>query len=72
MVGIVRKLENVQELYNKVCDEKGKLYPVECDLGEPKEIIATFKWIDDNIGPISILVNNAALLIPSTLTGNLI
>lgn len=59
----------MQEVYGRVNGEKGSFYPVECDLGDTSEIEATFKWIEDTFGPISILVNNAALLIPSTLTG---
>lgn len=68
-MGIARKLENAQELSESLEGEAGLFYPVECDLTDKNSIEEAFLWIEKNLGAISILINNAALLIPSTLTG---
>lgn len=69
VVGIARRVENIEELREQLSDEKGILYPVKCDLSNKDNILETFLWIDETLGPISILVNNAAMWNNSTLIG---
>lgn len=38
---------------------KGKFYAVQCDVTNAKEVEKAFKWIDDNLGKIQLLINNA-------------
>lgn len=59
----------MKELAEKLSQEKGILYPVECDLSNLEGILDTFQKILEEFGPISLLINNAAVLIPSSITG---
>ncbi|KAL3271511.1 hypothetical protein HHI36_021991 [Cryptolaemus montrouzieri] len=46
----------------------GKLYGIKCDITKEEDIIKSFKWITDNMGPVHILINNAGLIRPTNLT----
>lgn len=59
----------MKELAERLSDEKGVLYPMKCDLSEAENILETFQKILEDFGPISVLINNAAVLIPSNITG---
>lgn len=61
MVGIARRKDRVEELAAKLKDDKGKLYAVRADLMKKEDILEAFDWIGKNVGPISILINNAGL-----------
>lgn len=52
----------------KLLDQPGRLYPLKCDVRREDDIIKSFKWINDNIGPISILINNAGIMKSANLT----
>lgn len=67
MVGLARNVEKIEQI-SKTLDGPGRLYAVKCDITNEDEIKATFKWITEDIGPVHILVNNAGLTVPSTLT----
>lgn len=47
---------------NKLGDKPGKLYAYKTDITIENEIIEAIEWTVENIGPISILVNNAGIL----------
>lgn len=59
----------MKEFAEKLSDEKGVLNPIECDLSNPEAILETFQKILVDFGPISILINNAGVLLPSNITG---
>lgn len=59
----------MKELAEKLSEEKGVLHPIECDLNNLEQTLETFQKILEDFGPISILVNNAAVLIPSNIRG---
>lgn len=44
------------------------MYPLKCDVRREDDIIKSFKWINENIGPICILVNNAGIMKSANLT----
>lgn len=69
MVGLSRSLDKMEELAEKLSEEKGVLHPIQCDLGDLEGVIEIFQKILEDFGPISILINNAAVLIPSNITG---
>lgn len=68
VVGVARSKEKLDELAKRLTNKKGKLYSIKVDMMQEKEILEAFKWTTDNLGPISILINNAAVLIPKLLT----
>jgi NADP+-dependent farnesol dehydrogenase len=45
------------------------LYAVKCDISNESEVLAAFKWVKDNLGGVDILINNAAFLSDTSLTG---
>ena len=42
----------------------GDAVGLSCDMGEPAQIAALFDWIEAELGPVSILVNNAGIAAP--------
>ncbi|CAH1184552.1 unnamed protein product [Phyllotreta striolata] len=61
VVGIARRKERVEELGSKLANEPGKLYAVRADLTKKEDILEAFEWIENNVGPVSILINNAGI-----------
>lgn len=61
VVGVARRKEKIEELANALKDKSGVLYAFKADITKEDEIFAAFKWINKNLGPVSILVNNAGL-----------
>lgn len=59
VVGFARRREKIDDLAKKLEGEKGKLYSCNVDMTIEEDIQKGFKWISDNIGPVSILINNA-------------
>lgn len=47
----------------------GQFYPLECDLTNENDILKAFKWIDDNLGGIHFLINNAGIIRKSSILG---
>lgn len=64
VVGIARRLQRLQDL-KKMMEEKnfsGRFFTVACDLTNETDILNAFKWIDDNIGGIHFMINNAGII----------
>lgn len=68
-MGLARRKEKIEELSEKLKTAKGKLYAVRADITVESSIIDAFKWTQDNVGPVSILINNAGISQPTTLIG---
>lgn len=47
----------------------GRFYPLQCDLTDENDILKAFKWIDENIGGIHFIINNAGIIRISTILG---
>ncbi|XP_060524571.1 farnesol dehydrogenase-like [Cylas formicarius] len=67
VAGLARRKERTEELSKKLSGEKGKLYALKCDVTKEEDILEAFKWVRENLGPVSILVNNAGLAQDTTL-----
>jgi NAD(P)-dependent dehydrogenase (short-subunit alcohol dehydrogenase family) len=52
---------NFQTLEKSLKSEKGKLYPLKCDVTKELEVREAFKWIKSNLGGVDILINNAGV-----------
>lgn len=59
----------MEELSKILEGKTGKLHAVKCDVSNKDDVIKTFKWIKDNLGPVSILINNAGLYKHGTIMG---
>ncbi|KAF5307622.1 hypothetical protein FQR65_LT06778 [Abscondita terminalis] len=61
VVGLARRKHEVDKLAQKLQNKKGKLYSIKTDVSQENEILEAFSWIVENVGPIHILINNAAI-----------
>lgn len=69
VVGLARRLDRLDALARSLRDRPGKLYAARCDVTSEREVVDTFAWIKDSIGPVSVLVNSAGVARPTTLVG---
>lgn len=58
---MARRKERIDQLSSELKDQPGKLYSFKTDLTKEEEILAAFKWTSDNVGPVSVLINNAGI-----------
>nr|QYV43143.1 FOLD1 [Colaphellus bowringi] len=61
VVGLARRVHRIKELAEKCKEKRGKLYAVKTDMTREEEILHAFEWTAKNVGPISILINNAGI-----------
>lgn len=59
VAGCARRMEKMQEL-QKECPP-GKFHPFQADLCNESEIKAFFKFVDDKLGRVDVLINNAGV-----------
>ncbi|XP_074034885.1 farnesol dehydrogenase isoform X2 [Leptinotarsa decemlineata] len=57
----------MKELEQQLHSSQGKFYPYECDMSIEADILSSFKYVTENIGPIHVLINNAGCISGSTL-----
>lgn len=67
MAGLARRQNKVEQLANQLQNQSGRLYAVKCDVSKEEDLLAAFKWINNNLGPIYVLVNNAGVGVVSSL-----
>ncbi|XP_049799441.1 dehydrogenase/reductase SDR family member 11-like [Schistocerca nitens] len=60
VVGLARRVDRVKALELK--DAPGKLYALQGDVSSEESILSAFKWIEDNLGGVDILINNAGVI----------
>ncbi|XP_058466519.1 farnesol dehydrogenase-like [Malaya genurostris] len=70
-VGLARRVDRVKALKAELPAEvASKLHTFQCDISKEEDILAAFKYVEDNFGGVDVLVNNAGtyenidLLIP--------
>lgn len=62
VVGLARRKEKLIELSASIEKlAKGEFYPYEADITKEKDVEEAFVWTNKNVGPVSILVNNAGI-----------
>ncbi|RZF36999.1 hypothetical protein LSTR_LSTR004687 [Laodelphax striatellus] len=61
VVGMARREDRLKQLEKRLENEKGKFYPRQTDVRIEDEILSDFEWIEQELGPVSVLVNNAGL-----------
>ncbi|XP_051862490.1 farnesol dehydrogenase-like isoform X1 [Drosophila albomicans] len=63
VVGLARRVERVKELQKLVpAERRDKLIPIQCDVGNEASVKAAFDAIEQQLGGIDILINNAGTL----------
>ncbi|XP_046754011.1 farnesol dehydrogenase-like [Diprion similis] len=61
VVGVARRVENVEKLGEKLKGAKGKLWAKKCDVTKEEEILEVVEWIKKTLGGIDVLINNAGM-----------
>lgn len=57
----------MEALAKKLEGKKGKFFAIKADLTQEQDILNAFKWVKQNLGPISVLINNAGRIELTTL-----
>lgn len=68
VAGLARRKEKIEELKKNLGANKGNLHAIKCDVGNENDILSAFKWITANLGPVHVLVNNAGIILSTTLS----
>ncbi|PSN43220.1 hypothetical protein C0J52_17257 [Blattella germanica] len=59
VVGMARRVENIEALSVSLQTAPGKLYPVKADITQENEVCSVFNWVKNNLGGVDVLVNSA-------------
>jgi len=71
VIAIARRLDRLQKLTASIKHEhKIDIYPMQCDIGKEEDILKIFKWADEKLGGVDVLINNAAVLYSESIIGN--
>ncbi|EDS43376.1 3-oxoacyl-[acyl-carrier-protein] reductase 1 [Culex quinquefasciatus] len=64
VVGLARRVERVEALRNGLKDQaiRKRLHAVKCDVSKEEDILRAFRWIEEKLGGVDVLVNNAGVL----------
>lgn len=57
----------MQQLSTELADQPGKLWAFKADLTKEQDILDGIKWTTENVGPVSVLINNAGIIQKTTL-----
>ena len=71
VAGLARKVDKLGEIQTKLKNEKGKFYPIQCDVRKEEEILKAFQKIEKELGGIDILINNAGVILNEPIIGKL-
>lgn len=61
VVGVARRRERLEALASSLSGLDGRLEVLQADLSSVDEVKRVFKWIDESLGGVTVLVNNAAI-----------
>jgi 3-oxoacyl-[acyl-carrier protein] reductase len=56
---LARSVTKMQQVIDEVGETKGTLLAIPCDISEPKDITNALRQVHDELGTVSVLVNNA-------------
>ncbi|KAJ3655658.1 hypothetical protein Zmor_014779 [Zophobas morio] len=61
VAGLARRSERVEKKAKELSGKKGKLHAIKTDITKEEDILNAFKWIEENLGHVHILINNAGV-----------
>ncbi|KAL1399292.1 hypothetical protein pipiens_008323 [Culex pipiens pipiens] len=69
VVGLARRVERVEALRDDLEDDetRKRLHAVKCDVSKEEDILEAFRWVEENLGGVDVLINNAGVLPETTL-----
>ncbi|KAJ8921538.1 hypothetical protein NQ315_003158 [Exocentrus adspersus] len=62
VAALARRKDRLEDMAKRASNQKGKIFPIQTDISSETDILNAFSWIKNNLGPIHILVNNAAVV----------
>lgn len=65
-IGFRQREERALEVVEKIRHAGGTAIAVQADIAEEEQVVAMFRQIDRELGPLNGLVNNAAILMPQS------
>ncbi|KAL6417943.1 hypothetical protein ACFW04_008588 [Cataglyphis niger] len=64
VIAIARRLGKLEELAASIKSEfNGKAYPMACDVRQEEEILKVFKWAEEELGGVDVMINNAGVIV---------
>lgn len=73
VIAIARRLEKLKELAASIKSEFNvQIYPIKCDVQQEEEILKVFKWAEEELGGVDVLINNAGVIVNKPITGKYI
>lgn len=61
VVGLARRKEKCEELSKALAGKRGEFVYVTADVSKEDDVLRAYEWIERNVGPVHILVNNAGV-----------
>src|SRR3954469_8630158 len=58
-----RRADRLAELADRLAGDGGPCLPVACDVTDRQSVVAAIATAEDRLGPLSILVNNAGVVV---------
>ncbi|XP_043664584.1 uncharacterized protein LOC122627514 [Vespula pensylvanica] len=68
VAGLARRTDKIEELASSLEGAPGKLHAIECDVTKEESTTAAFSWIEENLGSLDLMINNAGIAKESSLT----
>jgi len=62
-----RRVDRLAELAREIAAEGGQSLPIACDVTRPEDVAAAVATAENELGPLSILVNNAGVVVSKPL-----
>lgn len=60
-VGMDLQTDNIEKMKSEV---DGKVHALHCDVCDYDSMKKAFKWVDDNLGGVDVMINNAGIMKP--------
>lgn len=67
VVGLARNKEKMEAMAKMLQGKPGQLYAIRTDIKKEEDIKEAFKWVQENLGPVHILINSAGIVKPTNL-----
>lgn len=63
VAALARREDRLNALKNSLPEQlRGKLHPIRCDVTQEAEVIRAFRWVEEHLGGVHILINNAGVV----------
>lgn len=63
VAALARREDRLNALKDSLPEElRSKLHPIRCDVTQEAEVIRAFRWVEEHLGGVHILINNAGVV----------